>query len=192
MTHPDSFRSRSTLTVDGESTSLTVSTHCGRGPVPHAEAARRRSWSGSPSASRSCSRICCEMKTGSSRVEIRHRDARRAGMSRSRRSARSPFARAACCCRTSPACRDRRSGRHARRDAALGGDPKRINPLQPVDLVIDHSVQVDEFGTPAPSRTTRELEFERNQRALRISALGADGVPAISASCRRTPASCTR
>jgi aconitate hydratase len=39
----------------------------------------------------------------------------------------------------------------AMRDAlkALGGDPKRINPLQPVDLVIDHSVQVDEYGTDA-------------------------------------------
>src|SRR5580704_5996818 len=37
----------------------------------------------------------------------------------------------------------------AMRDAMrhLGGDPKRINPLQPVELVIDHSVQVDEFGT---------------------------------------------
>jgi aconitate hydratase len=31
---------------------------------------------------------------------------------------------------------------------ALGGDPKKINPLVPVDLVIDHSVMVDEFGTP--------------------------------------------
>src|ERR1700709_1870611 len=38
----------------------------------------------------------------------------------------------------------------AMRDAMkrMGGDPKRINPLQPVELVIDHSVQVDEFGTP--------------------------------------------
>ena len=42
----------------------------------------------------------------------------------------------------------------AMRDAmvALGGDPQKINPLIPVDLVIDHSVMVDEFGTPAPSR----------------------------------------
>ena len=30
----------------------------------------------------------------------------------------------------------------------LGGDPEKINPLQPAELVIDHSVQVDEFGTP--------------------------------------------
>ena len=39
-----------------------------------------------------------------------------------------------------------RPRRHARGDARLGGDPDEINPLQPVDLVIDHSVQVDEFG----------------------------------------------
>ncbi|HKV07948.1 MAG TPA: aconitase family protein, partial [Thermoanaerobaculia bacterium] len=39
----------------------------------------------------------------------------------------------------------------AMRDAmvAMGGDPKRINPLQPVELVIDHSVQVDEYGSAA-------------------------------------------
>ena len=39
----------------------------------------------------------------------------------------------------------------AMRDAMLrmGGDPKKINPLQPAELVIDHSVQVDEFGRPA-------------------------------------------
>jgi len=52
----------------------------------------------------------------------------------------------------------------AMRDAmvALGGDPTRINPLQPVDLVIDHSVQVDEYGTEAALLLNTELEFERN------------------------------
>jgi aconitate hydratase len=44
----------------------------------------------------------------------------------------------------------------------LGGDPKKINPLQPVDLVIDHSVQVDEYGTEAAFLINTELEFERN------------------------------
>ena len=47
--------------------------------------------------------------------------------------------------------------------AKLGGDPKRINPLQPVDLVIDHSVQVDEFGTEAAFLLNTTREFERNQ-----------------------------
>ncbi|HEY7568467.1 MAG TPA: aconitate hydratase AcnA [Gemmatimonadaceae bacterium] len=53
----------------------------------------------------------------------------------------------------------------AMRDAivALGGDPKRINPLQPVDLVIDHSVQVDQYGSDAAFLINVGLEFERNR-----------------------------
>ncbi|MBX6333090.1 MAG: aconitate hydratase AcnA [Gemmatimonadaceae bacterium] len=47
--------------------------------------------------------------------------------------------------------------------ARLGGDPKRINPLQPADLVIDHSVQVDEYGTEAAFLINTTREFERNQ-----------------------------
>ena len=52
----------------------------------------------------------------------------------------------------------------AMRDAmkSLGGDPRRINPLIPVDLVIDHSVIVDEFGTPKAFARNVELEYERN------------------------------
>lgn len=45
----------------------------------------------------------------------------------------------------------------------LGGDPRKINPLQPADLVIDHSVQVDYFGTPDAFSKNTEIEFERNQ-----------------------------
>jgi len=45
----------------------------------------------------------------------------------------------------------------------LGGDPKKINPLIPVDLVIDHSVQVDLFGTLDALTRNVEIEFERNQ-----------------------------
>ena len=53
----------------------------------------------------------------------------------------------------------------AMRDAvtALGGDAKQINPLQPVDLVIDHSVQVDEYGSDAAFLLNVGHEFERNQ-----------------------------
>ncbi len=47
--------------------------------------------------------------------------------------------------------------------AALGGDPKKINPLSPVELVIDHSVQVDAYGSEAALMINRDLEFERNQ-----------------------------
>ncbi len=53
----------------------------------------------------------------------------------------------------------------AMRDAMqkLGGDPALINPLQPAELVIDHSVQVDEFGTPQAFQLNAELEFQRNK-----------------------------
>src|SRR5207237_4424864 len=53
----------------------------------------------------------------------------------------------------------------AMRDAikSLGGDPQRINPLQPVDLVIDHSVQVDQYGSDAAFLINTELEFDRNK-----------------------------
>jgi aconitate hydratase len=44
----------------------------------------------------------------------------------------------------------------------LGGDPQKVNPLVPVDLVIDHSVMVDEFGRPDSFRRNVEVEFERN------------------------------
>ena len=53
----------------------------------------------------------------------------------------------------------------AMRDAmrTLGGDPAKINPLSPVELVIDHSVQVDRFGTHDALARNTEIEFERNR-----------------------------
>jgi len=53
----------------------------------------------------------------------------------------------------------------AMRDAMreLGGDPERINPLQPAELVIDHSVQVDQFGTSSSYDLNAALEFQRNR-----------------------------
>ncbi|PWB95723.1 aconitate hydratase AcnA [Methylosinus sporium] len=58
----------------------------------------------------------------------------------------------------------------AMRDAfvALGGDPQKINPLVPVDLVIDHSVIVDEFGTRKALEANVELEYERNGERYRF------------------------
>jgi aconitate hydratase len=47
--------------------------------------------------------------------------------------------------------------------AAMGGDPAKINPLAPAELVIDHSVQVDAFGTHEAFKINAEREFERNQ-----------------------------
>ncbi|KKK37328.1 aconitate hydratase [Mesobacillus campisalis] len=46
--------------------------------------------------------------------------------------------------------------------ADLGGNPDKINPEKPVDLVIDHSVQVDKYGTPDALQANMDLEFERN------------------------------
>src|SRR5881296_4536002 len=45
----------------------------------------------------------------------------------------------------------------------MGGDPKRINPLQQVDLVVDHSVQVDQYGTPGAFAFNADRELERNR-----------------------------
>ncbi|MCB1386330.1 MAG: aconitate hydratase, partial [Nitratireductor sp.] len=58
----------------------------------------------------------------------------------------------------------------AMRDAtvALGGNPQKINPLVPVDLVIDHSVIVDEFGTAQAFKRNVELEYQRNGERYRF------------------------
>jgi aconitate hydratase len=47
--------------------------------------------------------------------------------------------------------------------ARMGGDPQKINPVVPVNLVIDHSVQVDVFGQSIALERNAEIEFERNR-----------------------------
>src|ERR1700721_1766995 len=66
----------------------------------------------------------------------------------------------------------------AMRDAMkqLGGDPALINPLQPVELVIDHSVQVDEFGTAGALDLNALLEFGRHQERYAFLRCGQTGV----------------
>ncbi len=65
----------------------------------------------------------------------------------------------------------------AMRDAMrqLGGDPTLINPLQPVELVIDHSVQVDEFGTTSAFDMNALLEFQRNKERYSFLRWGQTG-----------------
>ena len=65
----------------------------------------------------------------------------------------------------------------AMRDAmkTLGGDPALINPLQPVELVIDHSVQVDEFGTTNALEMNALLEFQRNKERYSFLRWGQTG-----------------
>jgi aconitate hydratase len=58
----------------------------------------------------------------------------------------------------------------------LGGDPKKINPLIPVDLVIDHSVQVDRFGTADALEANVELEFARNKERYEFLRWGQQGL----------------
>ncbi len=64
----------------------------------------------------------------------------------------------------------------AMRDAmgALGGDPRKINPLVPVDLVIDHSVMVDSFGTPLAFERNVELEYQRNRERYEFLRWGSE------------------
>ncbi|KAG6462306.1 hypothetical protein O3G_MSEX013170 [Manduca sexta] len=63
----------------------------------------------------------------------------------------------------------------AMRDAVkdLGGDPQKINPICPADLVIDHSVQVDFARTPDALNKNQELEFERNKERFQFLKWGA-------------------
>src|SRR5436190_13345550 len=58
--------------------------------------------------------------------------------------------------------------------ARLGGDPARVNPLQPVELVIDHSVQVDYFGQANAFQLNAELEFSRNRERYAFLRWGQD------------------
>ena len=75
--------------------------------------------------------------------------------------------------------------------ARLGGDPQKVNPQVPVDLVIDHSVQIDRFGSRFALMYNAEREFERNRSATSSSS-GARMRSTTSASCRRPRASSIR
>ena len=76
--------------------------------------------------------------------------------------------------------------------ADLGGDPTKINPLAPAELVIDHSVIADVFGTRRRLRAQRRDRVRAQPRALPVPALGPDAPSTTSRSSRRAPASSTR
>jgi aconitate hydratase len=73
-----------------------------------------------------------------------------------------------------PAIVDLAAMRNAMHD--LGGDPARINPQLPSELVIDHSVQVDEYATPFAIRRNSDLEFERNRERYAFLRWGQGGL----------------
>jgi aconitate hydratase len=64
--------------------------------------------------------------------------------------------------------------------AALGGDPRRIEPLRPADLVIDHSVQVDYFGRGDSLRRNSEVEFRRNRERYEFLRWGQNAFRSLS------------
>ena len=74
----------------------------------------------------------------------------------------------------------------------LGGNPQKVNPLVPVDLVIDHSVQVDVFARPDALTKERRHRVRAQRASATASCAGARTRSTISASCRPAPASATR
>ena len=93
------------------------------------------------------------------------------------RQRRSRSCRRACCCRILPAFRRSWIWRRcAKRSASWAATPKKINPLLPGELVIDHSVQVDKFGTADALCVQRRARISTQCRALRVSALGPKGL----------------
>ena len=75
--------------------------------------------------------------------------------------------------------------------AAMGADPKKANPLMPADLVIDHSVQVDDYGTRMRSSSTRCWNSSAIASAICCCGGGRRHFR-IFAWCRPIPASCIR
>ena len=83
----------------------------------------------------------------------------------------------------------------AMRDAMtkLGGDPQKINPLVPVHLVIDHSVMVDEFGTPKAFEAERRARIcAQHASATEFLKWGSQGARQFQGGAARAPASATR
>lgn len=76
--------------------------------------------------------------------------------------------------------------------ASLGGDPSKINPLIPAELVIDHSVIADVFARSDAFRVNADLEFERNKERATSCCAGPSKRSTISWWYRPTPASVTR
>ena len=117
-------------------------------------------WRGFPSRSRFCSKTCCASKTAR-RVTAADVEAVASGNAGAKEISFMP-ARVLLQDFTGVPCAVDLA---AMRDAlvAMGADPGKANPLLPADLVIDHSVQVDEFGTPSAFAANALLEYQRNR-----------------------------
>ncbi|GMA25792.1 hypothetical protein GCM10025864_35510 [Luteimicrobium album] len=75
--------------------------------------------------------------------------------------------------------------------AELGGDAQRINPLAPAELVIDHSVQIDVFGTAGAFERNVDIEYDRNRERYQFLRWGQTAFDDFKV-VPRAPASCTR
>ena len=75
--------------------------------------------------------------------------------------------------------------------ARLGGNPEKINPLVPADLVVDHSVQVDFARVPDALQKNLAMEMERNSERFQFLKWGSKSFR-TSLSCHRDPVSCIR
>ena len=103
--------------------------------------------------------------------------ARQLGADRRRAPTRSRSSSRASCCRTSPACRcSWTSPRCATSPHDMGKNPKVIEPLVPVDLVVDHSVLIDYYGTHGRARPQHEARVQAQRRALPVHEMGHAGV----------------
>ena len=161
---PDSFDARSTFPVDGQTLPLLPARRPEPMPGSTSRACRSRS--------RSCSRTCSRHEDG---VTVTADDIKALASWDPKAEPRREIA-----FRPSrvllqdftgvPAIVDLAAMRDAMK--RLGGDPKKINPLQPVELVIDHSVQVDEAGHRAGLRRQRRAGVRAQPRALRLPPLG--------------------
>ena len=158
--------------------------HSSLPPAPPASSTRcRRSKRRASARSRgcrcrsaSCSKACCATATAR-----RSPRSTCASSPTGRRPARAPTrfrsSSRASCCRTSPACRcSPTSPRCATSPRDMGKNPKMIEPLVPVDLVVDHSVMIDYYGTPGRARPQHEARVPAQRRALPVHEVGHAGV----------------
>ena len=162
----DSFKTRTTLAVGSQSYEI------------HQPACDRRVTTSRdcPSRSRSCSRTCCASRTAStSRATTSRRCS--SGIRKAAPSHEIAFTPARVIMQDFtgvPAIVDLAAMREAM--IKLGGNPQEINPLAPAELVIDHSVQVDEYGAADSLLRNNADRVRAQRRALRVPALGSDRV----------------
>ena len=138
-----------------------------------------------------CWKICCGLKT-TARSKLPISSMSLAGK-RTGNRAKFSSVPLGCSCRTSPEFPPSPTSQQcATRSPERGGDPKLANPLIPADLVIDHSVMVDHFGSHEAFGLNALLEFQRNRERYALLRWGQKAFAQFPRCPARTPASSTR